>query len=74
MQGADVAAGLRAAVQLGAASADVVAVEARKHATHRPDDTGLSVTEQVSETVVSLTARRPHPAQNPAARSPGDVS
>lgn len=59
MDHADVIAGLRAAVSIGAASADVVAVEARKAAATRSED-GHRVHPQipVEQKVVSLTARR----------------
>lgn len=58
MAHADVIAGLRAAVQLGAASADVVAVEARKAAATRIDDGERLSSAEHTRKVVSLTARR----------------
>jgi len=53
----DVTSGLRAAVAVGAACADVVAVEARKAAADRPDDAVTPVAAAPSK-VVSMTARR----------------
>lgn len=56
---ADVIAGVGAAVAVGATSADVVAVEARKHAAARPGDVcGAPPPAAAAEKVVSLTARR----------------
>ena len=58
MRHADVVAGLIAAGQVGASSADVVAVEARKAADRSCDSTAPGSTAGVDETVVSLTERR----------------
>ncbi|TSD93247.1 IS21 family transposase [Skermania sp. ID1734] len=63
MRHADVVAGLRAAMEVGSVRADVVAVEARRHANQTgcdssaPDDTAPSNTVDASR-VVSLTERR----------------
>ncbi|MFD1242940.1 IS21 family transposase, partial [Arthrobacter ulcerisalmonis] len=65
MDAADVVAGITAALQVGAVSADVVAVEARRVATERitpgwvrPDCDPGAKEEVVEHRIVSLTQRR----------------
>jgi hypothetical protein len=55
---ADVLAGITAALSVGSSNADVVAVEARKAAQRRGDDSSELVAPTRGERVVSLTERR----------------
>jgi hypothetical protein len=54
----DVTAGIAAALSVGSANADVVAVEARKHAERRGAETAAGEPSPGRERVLSLTARR----------------
>jgi hypothetical protein len=58
LEHADVLTGITAALSVGSTSADVVALEARKVAAHRGQDSELAEASPGQKRVVSLTERR----------------